>query len=657
MRNFELLFNEISDAMFLHDIEGNILRVNNYACEILGYTKEEFASMNVNEFAPDDILQNWESRMEIIKKNGQFCFETSYLTKDGQQLHVELISKIITMDNRLFVLSSGRDISIRKNYEHQLKEAKDTAEESRHELESIFNKVATTVILFDEDSKILKINSKGIIDFKVDKENLGTMRIGEAINCINTYNGVAKCDYSDACLKCQLSEIIKNTISQNKKYDREEIKISLLQDNTVVDKTLLISTTLLKKNGKSTYLATIDDITSWKQMEMDLNSAKEKAEESDKLKSAFLNNISHEIRTPLNGILGFISFFENDDLNLSKEERQQFIEIIHKSGERLANTVNDLVEVSKLDSGIHILAKENVLLSREMQSFVKEQNRQFENTNILLKYEIDSELEELHLTVDKVKIFHILKNLVNNAFKFSRIGSVNISVTKTSSELVFSVEDSGIGIDLKYKDCIYEPFRQVELGPAKDYDGSGLGLTIAKKLVEKLGGDIWFESEIGKGTRFYFTCPLKIADNEEIITQKVIEPKSGKFKLSSKKILIAEDEISNYQYLEVILSNQGCSLAHALNGKEALELFKSDPSFDLIIMDIKMPVMDGVEATQKIKEIRKDVPIVACSAYGLNNEKQKVMEAGCIDYLEKPVDSKKIITTIEKYVLHQKTYM
>ncbi len=650
MKNFEILFNEIGDAMFLHDFEGSILKVNNYACERLGYSKEEFASMNISDFASIDILQNWNSRIEIIRKNGQLCFETSYLTKDGQYIDVEIISKVIKIENNFFVLTSGRDISIRKKYEHQLTEARNIAEEGRFELETIFDKVPTTIILFDEDSRITRINNKGIIDFKVDKENLKNKRIGEVINCLDINNRAVKCDYSNSCLNCHLSEVINNTINQNINYSKEEIKISLMQENKVVEKTLLISTTLLKKNGKNTYLATIDDITSRKQMELELIAAKEIAEESEKLKTSFLLNINHEIRTPLNGILGFISIFERDDSNLTKEERLSFIDLMTKSGERLIDTLNNLVEVSQLDRQDYILSEEKVHLSKEMQVFVREQEELFKHTNILLEYEIDSEIEELYLTVDKVKLIQILKNLVNIAFKFSQKGSVKISVTKSSSKLVFFVKDSGIGIDPKYKDCIYEPFRQIESGLTRAYEGNGLGLTIVKKLVEKLGGNIWFNSELGKGTTFYFSVPIKTANIEKVTPRKLTNQEFDKLKLSGKKILIAEDEIDNYRFLEAVLSNQGCKLVHAYNGKEAVEAFMSDTSFDLIIMDIKMPIMDGLEATHKIKTIESNVPIIGYSAYVLNGERQKALEAGCVDYLEKPVTSEEILTIIEKYI-------
>lgn len=648
MKNFELLFNEISDALFLHDFEGKILKVNDHACKRLGYSKEEFATMNVDDFAPDDIVRNWEERIKTIKNKGQLCFETTYLTKDQLKIDVEIVSKIIAIENTELILSSGRDISKRKNYESQLKEARNVAEENELELKTIFNKAPSTIILFDEESRIIRINEKGILKFKVDTGNLENKKIGDVLNCLATQSGKIKCGSTERCLKCQLAEIIRQTIQNKVEFTKKEFSISVVQANAVVEKTMLISTAFLHKGGKKLFLATIDDITSRKQMELELVAAKEKAEESEKLKTAFLNNISHEIRTPLNGILGFIHLFEDDYYNFSKEEKKGFIEIMQKSGERLVNTVTDLVEVAKLDSGIDSLSEENIDLFNELRHFLKEQKSRYGNPKISFEFEINSALKNQRIIIDKIKLCQILKNLINNAFKFTSKGWVKVLVTTNVSNLVFSIEDTGIGIDAKDCDFIYEPFRQAYLGFGRMHEGVGLGLTIAKKLVQKMYGNIWFDSKAGKGTTFYFSIPLKVSVEVNEISDDSQLVNKNDSELAGKKILIAEDEISNYLLLQAILEKEKCLLVHAFNGKEAVEIFTEDSSFDLVIMDIKMPLMNGIEATRKIKKIRSDVPVVAYSAYDLNGDKQKAIEAGCVDFLSKPVEKETIVQTIVK---------
>jgi CheY-like chemotaxis protein len=263
----------------------------------------------------------------------------------------------------------------------------------------------------------------------------------------------------------------------------------------------------------------------------------------------------------------------------------------------------------------------------------------------MFEFYIDPPLENMVVVTDKIKLLNILKNLLDNAFKFTSAGKIRLSVTIQRDELVFAVEDTGIGIDLKYKEFIYKPFRQTETGLNRKYEGNGLGLTIAQKLVDILGGKIWFESEIGMGTVFHFSVPLKIAADQNL-------PELNNYEeiLSGKKILIAEDDIANFLFFDAVLSNKGCKVVHAVNGKSAVEIFAHDPTFDIIIMDIKMPVMDGLEATYKIKAIRNDIPIVAYSAYVLNEEKQRALEAGCIDFLAKPAGKEQILKVIEKHI-------
>ncbi|QIA09340.1 ATP-binding protein [Draconibacterium halophilum] len=650
LKKFELLFNELSDAMFLHDFEGNILKVNEFACERLGYSKEEFALMNVRDFASEDIIENWETRIAKIKKGGRLGFETTYFSKDNQQLDVEIISKIITIDSKVLVLSSGRDITKRKNYEKQLVELQKITQENEFELKTIFNKAPSTMILFDEDSKVLRINQKGLLKFGIGVNDIVNKLIGNVINCVKTKGASTICGFTDSCLNCQLAEILKNTISKGTEYNKKEITIDLIENGSVVKKTMLISTSFLKKNGKSTYLATIDDITARKKMETDLIAAKEKAEESEKLKTAFLNNISHEIRTPLNGILGFVDFFDDDNYNFTKEEKRHFVETMQKSSDRLINTVTDLVEASKLDCGILTNFEDEVELSEELQVFVKKQKIRFENPDILFDHKIDSSLKNQQIVIDKTKLFQILKNLVNNAYKFTTQGKVILTTMVNGNNLIFSVADTGVGIDPKYKDCIYEPFRQAELTKGRIHEGTGLGLTISKKLVDKLGGNIWFDSTPGEGTTFYFSVPFIPVDKEPEKSKNTRDGNSSGLNLNGKKILIAEDEITNYLFLEAVLNKEGCQLVHASNGKEALEIYSKDPTFDIIIMDLQMPVMDGFEATFKIKAIRQEIPIVAYSAYVLDDEKQKALKAGCVDFLSKPVGREQVLTVLEKHI-------
>jgi len=301
-----------------------------------------------------------------------------------------------------------------------------------------------------------------------------------------------------------------------------------------------------------------------------------------------LNNISHEIRTPLNGLIGFLDFFEGDISKFSEEERNNFIKIMRKSGDRLINTVTDIVEVSKLDSGIVDFEAHSFSLEKAINGLYFETVQKFGDHPVEFSYHIDESLKNCQLETDESKLLRILRDLIGNAFKFTDTGSIAIEITQEKGEIVFNVDDSGIGISEKDLKVIFDPFRQADINLSRAFDGNGLGLTIASKLVKYLGGELKVSSEEGKGSSFYFSLPIANNTNDSS-SRTPIHTEAQKTEapdFNSKTILIAEDDDVNYLFLKAVLSSKGCHLIHAKNGKEAVELFHSHPGIDLIIMDI-----------------------------------------------------------------------
>jgi len=644
---FELLFETGNDALYLHDLNGNFLKVNQIACEHLGYSKQEFAAMNIRDIDSPNYATMKAESLKKLNKGEQISFEMIHVTRTGNQIPVEIISRMIDFDGDIVILSRVRDITIRKMHEELLLDAKRIAEENEAELKIFFDKASSTILHFDQDSRIIRINQKGILKFKVDEKKVLHERIGNVIYCTSTVNGTAKCGFNSACKKCQLASIIDQTISNGKEFTKAEVTLIIKIDEVTEEKTVLISTSSLMKNGKKVFLATIDDITSRKKMEKDLISAKEKAEESERLKSAFLDNISHEIRTPLTGILGFINFFEEE---LSIEQKTEYMKIINKSSDRLLNTINDIIEISRLNSEISIKKIETFDFRKSLNAFLNDNNLRYGNLEIIFSLVIDSKLDDLWIQTDHSKVFIIIKNLLDNAYKFTNKGSINLTIKIQKNSLLVIVKDTGIGIAPAYHEQIFEAFRQVDSNLSKAYQGKGLGLTIARKYVNYLGGKIGLESELGKGATFYFVLPevvnSKMTKTEKKSTNIVHKEKE----LIGKTILIAEDENTNFLYLKAVLSKSDYTLVHAVNGYEAVEICKSTDKLDLVIMDLKMPVMDGIEASRKIKEMRKNLPIIAHSAYALNDEKQEALTAGCIDYLPKPAKPNQLLEMISKYI-------
>ncbi len=399
--------------------------------------------------------------------------------------------------------------------------------------------------------------------------------------------------------------------------------------------------------------------------------AKEHAEESDRLKSAFLANMSHEIRTPMNGILGFADLLKEP--NLTTDEQREYIKIIEKSGVRMLNIINDIIDISKIESGLmKVVMNESNINSQidYVYTFFKPEVER-KGMNLILGGCLPD--KEAIIRTDREKLFAILTNLVKNAIKYTNEGSIEFGYdlvethdraslhhglgaeeTHDRASLRFFVKDTGIGIPKDRQSAIFERFIQADVSDISAREGAGLGLAITKAYVEMLHGTIWVESEIGKGSTFYFTIPYDVRDNEkkEEIHKVFLEEKEEKER--DFKLLIVDDDDISRTFLATILKKICEKALFAKNGKEAVELCKNHRDLDLILMDIKMPVLNGYEATQQIRQFNNDVVIIAQTAFGLEGDREKSIEAGCNDYLAKPIKKVELMEVVQKYLQRDK---
>jgi signal transduction histidine kinase len=399
--------------------------------------------------------------------------------------------------------------------------------------------------------------------------------------------------------------------------------------------------------GKEVMHSIVHDITEKVKMEHELIASKEKAEENDRLKTAFLHNISHEIRTPLNAIVGFSSFLNQP--NLSIDKRKEFTDIISMSSEQLLSIITDIINVATLEAGQEKIHKKEIDINHTLGALYEQFCIKSLYPNISIQYHSDIPDSEARIVTDAVKLIQILTNLVGNALKYTREGRVEFSCALKSNELYFKIEDTGIGIPKHLHHKIFDRFWQVDSTVTREFGGTGLGLSISKAYLELMGGRIWLDSEPGKGSVFHFTVPYEPAVKSSS-TGSEESDKHFEGSLSKKVILIAEDEMNNFLLLREYLSSSVFTIIRVENGLDAVNICKNRSDIDIILMDIKMPVMDGIEASRQIKIMKPGIPVIAVTAYSYDTDRKRLLESGFDEFLPKPLKRTSLLKMINQFV-------
>lgn len=444
--------------------------------------------------------------------------------------------------------------------------------------------------------------------------------------------------YSDHLVREAIVEALKKDGSVN---DFEIILI--IRDGTLIPCSISAKMTFDVNGNPEKIIGSLRDITERKKVEEELIRAKDKAEESDRLKTAFLHNISHEIRTPMNAIVGFSTLLSEPDGDV--QSRQSYTEIIMQSSDHLLSIITDIVDISNIEANLVKAVKNDVNVNTILKSVFNKYCLQAARMNLELSFFPDLSDSDAVILTDGTKLTQILSNLVNNAFKFTAEGFIRFGYLVKNDFLEFYVTDTGIGIPEEHYSLIFDRFYKVENSKSSMFEGTGLGLAISKAYVELIGGRIWVSSEVGTGSSFFFTIPFHKQNTKVGNMTKDSVQKDYDFP-ERITILVAEDVDSNFKLIQFFLSKSNVNILRAKDGKEAVAKVSSE-KIDLVLMDIKMPVMDGYTATKIIRETNKNIPIIAQTAYADDND--VAMGCGCSSFISKPFDRHGLLKAIRAF--------
>ncbi len=625
----QLIMNNTQEIIWATDLDYCLLFANKAfqdALKISGGKEMQIGEKVLSDDYSSNFNTFWRNIYDRCFKNETFDIISEVPTINGLH-YIENSLRPLTNENGIIcgAIITSRDITQKKNIEIELLKAKENAEANEQE-----------IIKLEKRNKAI-LDTIPDLMFIVD--NNGTFKDFHASSTEKLYTQ-------------NLNFIGKSILHVLPEPVASEC-LTIIQNVAEKETVQFFEYTLPFQNGDLQFEARIipyitdhvflivRDVTDKKAAEHELQRAKEKAEESDRLKTAFLQNMSHEIRTPLNAISGFSGMLNKPEL--SEEKRKSFVSIIQNSSKQLISIVTDILTISALETKQEKPNIDKVCINNIIVDLLAIFKQQAQNQNISLyaKQQLSDKQSEIY--TDKTKITQILTNLLTNALKFTHEGFIEFGYNLKDSELEFYVKDSGIGIKPEFHEKIFERFRQADKSINKLYGGTGLGLAISKAFAELLGGKIWVQSELEKGSTFYFTIPYKPVNEIDKTTTPTKQNENF------RTVLVAEDEEYNFLFIEELLIDMDLKLIHAKDGKETVEIFKANPNIDLILMDIKMPIMSGHEAAKIIKELKPDLPIVAQSAYALENERAKY-EGIFDDYLTKPINEDDLKQMVMKYI-------
>ncbi len=618
------LINAIPDIIFVINREGYFVDYHSHSVDVFLVPPADFMHKKVTEILPADIAQTTLQNITFVLTTGEIKVYDYKLFINGSNLYFDARMAKSSADEVLVIV---RNITERRNAEIEIRQREE-------KYRSIFTNSPVGIFTFNQTSEIIDCNENFV-------EIIGSSReVLIGLNMIRTLK-------DKKLVNCIQEALLKG-------YSFYEDNYHSVTANKVTPVKIFLK---IIKDSEDNFIEGVgicEDITDQKIYEKEIINAMEKAEQSDRMKSAFMATMSHELRTPLNAVIGFSEMIEP---SMPPDQIDEFAQIIAKSGKHLLTIIEDIFDIASIESGdVKPFIEKLPLIGimNDIERLSQEEKKKVGKENLEIIVNIPENLKHVLISTDVAKLHKLLLHLLNNALKFTKRGTIEFGLsTETASKnprnLLFYVKDTGIGIPEEKQQLVFEIFRQADETSTREFEGTGLGLSISKKLIELLGGNIWLESSPGKGSCFYFELPcLDTAFNIMDLIKMQNQPKEKLF--DNSLALVAEDDETNFQLFDLLLRRKKIKVLRARNGEEAVELFKQNPDINIVLMDINMPLMNGYEATRHLKKIRNEIPVIAVTAYALNGDDAKAAEAGCDDYLSKPINNRLFYDTIFKYL-------
>ncbi len=687
----ETVLHAAQDAVIMLDGTGNISMWNDAATRIFGYTAGEVCGRKLHTLVtPPQYREAHLRAFPHFQREGTGnavgrVVELSALRKGGEEFPIELSLSSVQLHGEWHAVGILRDITDRKRSEKSLELQREMLDRERNNLQAIFDTAQVGLLLVDEHSRVTRVNDVAAHLVGKNVSELLGRQPGEGLNCVYTLENRVRCGETPHCLRCPVRNTVRAVLHNNEEMHGVEASMNLVVDGRCEEFHFALSAAPLKMDGKNHALLAITDITLRRRTENELRVSREqlaahvealesanralegsnrKAEAATRAKSEFLANMSHEIRTPMTAILGYVDFLRCEaDLKNAPPSRREAIDTIHRNGEYLLSLINDILDLSKIEADKLDIERTACSPAKVLAEVVSLMRVRAEAAQLTLEVEYRGRIPAT-IQSDPLRLKQILINVVGNAIKFTEKGGVRIIVRMLHSAgnppcLQFDVVDSGIGITQEQLGRLFTPFTQADSSATRRFGGTGLGLTISKRLAEILGGDISVSSTPCQGSTFSVTvktgslhgCEWVDPSSEPVnAARSATDDHTAENVRLSGRILVAEDGPDNQRLITFLLNRAGADVTVVENGQiacqQALAAEAAGTPFAVILMDMQMPVMDGYTAVRMLRENHYPRPIIALTAHAMDGSERECREAGCTAYLSKPIDRHSFLPTI-----------